>query len=161
MKYVTEFVLLDIEDYLLEKYESQINQPKILFQTIPNEDLKDTSIPDLLKQQTENFQDKLFKMIKNKNLDEVQIYKDANISRQLFSKIRSEKNYHPSKNTIFSLAIGMKLNIDETSELLDSAGYIFTSSSKTDLIIQYFLYHKSYNIFEINEVLDKYGLDIL
>lgn len=83
------------------------------------------------------------------------------MSRKLFSKIRSEKNYHPSKNTIFSLAIGMKLNIDETAKLLDSAGYAFTSASKTDLIVQYFLYHKKYDIFATNEVLDKYELDIL
>lgn len=72
-----------------------------------------------------------------------------------------EKNYHPSKNTIFSLAIGMKLNIDETAKLLDGAGYAFTSASKIDLIVQYFLYHKKYDIFAINEVLDKYELDIL
>lgn len=55
----------------------------------------------------------------------------------------------------------MKLNIDETAKLLDSAGYAFTSASKTDLIVQYFLYHKKYDIFAINEVLDKYELDIL
>jgi hypothetical protein len=55
----------------------------------------------------------------------------------------------------------MKLNIDEASELLEKAGYSFSSANKGDLIIQYFLYHKSYNIFAINEVLDKYGFEIL
>lgn len=62
---------------------------------------------------------------------------------------------------MISLAIGMELNIDETSELLEKAGYTFSSASKADLIIQYFIYHKNYNIFAINEVLEKYGLEIL
>ncbi len=65
------------------------------------------------------------------------------------------------KNTVFALAIGMHLTIDETSELLDVAGYAFTSASKMDLIIQYFMYHTNYNIFAINEVLNKCGLETL
>ena len=161
MKYITENILSDIEDFLLEKYNSPTVEGTLLFQTISRNDLEKSSLQELIETPAETFQDKLFNMIKTKNLDEVEIYKRANISRQLFSKIRSEKNYHPAKNTIFSLAIGMKLNIDETSELLDIAGYTFTSASKTDLIIQYFLHHNNHNIFAINEVLYKYELEIL
>lgn len=119
------------------------------------------TIESIAESKIETFQDKLFSMIKEKQLDEVEIYKHGNISRQLFSKIRSEKDYHPTKNTVFSLAIGMGLNIDETSELLEKAGYTFSSASKADLIIQYFLYHKNYDIFAINEVLERYGFEIL
>ena len=100
-------------------------------------------------------------MIRDKKINEVEMYKKGNISRQLFSKIKSEKDYHPTKNTVFSLAIGMELNIDETSELLAKAGYAFSTSSKIDLIIQYFMYHKNYNLFIINKVLDKYGFETL
>ena len=156
MKYVTEEFLEAIEDYLLEKYEPQTQ--KILFQTV---DYSKITIENIVKTDVETFQDKLFQMIKDKNLDEVEIYKKGNISRQLFSKIRSEKDYHPAKNTVFSLAIGMELNIDEASELLEKAGFAFSSASKSDLIIQYFMYHKNYNIFAINEVLEKYGLETL
>ncbi len=163
MKYVTNELLLDIEDYLLERYE----EPKqvILFQTVYSciETGFDTNmtIEDIAEKKVETFQDKLFQMIRDKKINEVEMYKKGNISRQLFSKIKSEKDYHPTKNTVFSLAIGMELNIDETSELLAKAGYAFSTSSKLDLIIQYFMYHKNYNLFIINEVLDKYGFETL
>ena len=96
-------------------------------------------------------------MIAEKKLNEVEVYKKGNISRQLFSKIKSEKDYHPTKNTIFSLAIGMELSISETSVLLEKAGYAFSSAIKFDLIIKYFIEQSNYNIFAINEALDKYG----
>ena len=156
MNYVTDEMILDLEDYLQEKYNPPQNETVLLFQTVSHEILDKESLDEIIKTPIETFQDKLFKMIKEKNLDEVEIYKKGNISRQLFSKIRSEKDYHPNKNTIFALAIGMHLTIDETIELLDIAGYSFTSTSKTDLIIQYFMYRKNYDIFIINEVLDKY-----
>ena len=163
MKYATNELLLDIEDYLLERYEKP--EPQILFQVV-HTDIEtgfdtDMSINDIVEKKVETFQDKLFQMIRDKNIDEVEMYKKGNISRQLFSKLKSEKDYHPTKNTVFSLAIGMKLGIDETSELLAKAGYAFNSSSKLDLIIQYFMYHNNYNIFVINEVLDKYGFETL
>ena len=160
MTNVSDSVLIDIEDFLLEKYE-QPQTNRILFQTVQQDVLENQTLEELIKTPSITFQDKLFEMIKEKKLDEVEIYKKANISRQLFSKIRSEKDYHPTKNTVFALAISMGLTIDETSELLDTAGYTFTSTSKTDLIIQYFMYRNNYNIFAINEVLDKYKLDII
>lgn len=156
MKYITEDLLLDIEDYLKEKYEAPEQQ--LLFQKTFNPDL---TINDIVETKVESFQDKLFQIIRDKQIDEVEMYKKANISRQLFSKIKSEKDYHPTKNTVFALSIGMELTIDETSDLLEKAGYAFSSASKSDLIIQYFLYHKNYNIFALNEVLDKYGFEIL
>lgn len=163
MKYATDELLLDVDDYLLERYEKP--ESKLLFQTVSvNLDTgfdTDMTITNIADKKVESFQDKLFQMIRDKNIDEVEMYKKGNISRQLFSKIKSEKNYHPTKNTVFLLAIGMELNIDETSELLAKAGYTFSSSSKLDLIIQYFMYHKNYNLFVINEVLDKYGFETL
>lgn len=161
MYYVTDEMILDIEDYIQEKYNPPQNETVLLFQTVSPEVLDKESLDVIIETPVETFQDTLFKMIKDKNLDEVEIYKQGNISRQLFSKIRSEKDYHPTKNTVFALAIGMHLTIDETSELLDVAGYTFTSASKMDLIIQYFMYHNNYNIFAINEVLDKYELETL
>lgn len=160
MNYVSEQLLLDLQDFILERYE-KTQETHILFQSEPDDIFVKQNLDEIINTPVETFQDRLFKMIKEKNLDEVEVYKNGNISRQLFSKIRSEKDYHPTKNTVFALAIGMKLTIDETSKLLDITGYTFTNTSKTDIIIQYFMYKGNYNIFAINEVLDKYGLETL
>ncbi len=159
MKYVSEELLNDINDFLLEKYEPPVQQ-QILFQNAYGFD-EDMSLNDILKTEEETFQEKLFSLIREKKLDEVEIYKKSNLSRQHFSKIRSEKNYKPTKNTVFLLSLAMHLSIDEVSDLLGRAGLSFSCSNKTDLIFQYFLYHKIYNIFELNEVLEIYKLEII
>ena len=117
IQYVTDELLLDIEDYLLERYEKPKPEPELLFQVV-HTDIEtgfdtDMTIKDIVEKKVETFQDKLFQMIRDKNIDEVEMYKKGNISRQLFSKIKSKKNYHPTKNTVFALAIGMELGIDE------------------------------------------------
>ena len=159
MNYVTEDLLHNLEDYLLKNYIAPGTERKILFQE--SYVCCDIDLDAYLKEKCKTFQDKLFEMIKANNLDEVEIYKKGNISRQLFSKIKSEKDYHPTKNTVFSLAIGMELSIDETSVLLEKAGYAFSSAIKSDLIVKYFIEHRIYNIFAINEALDKYGFKTL
>ena len=155
-------ILLDLDDFLLERYVKpvEIDFGNLQFQKV-REFRKEDSLDDIVKAKIETFQDKLFSMIKSKNLDEVEVYKNANISRQVFSNIRSDENYHPKKNTIFALAISMRLSIDETSELLKKAGYAFSSGSKADLIIQYCMYRNYYDINLVNELLNKYGFEVL
>ena len=159
MQYVSESFLLDLNDYLSEKYEPPVRET-LLFQTNGGFNEK-MSINDILNTDEETFQEKLFSLIREKNLDEVEIYKTSNLSRQHFSKIRSEKNYKPTKNTVFQLSLAMHLSIDEVSDLLGRAGLAFSCSDKKDLIFQYFLYHKNYNIFALNEVLEINKLDII
>ena len=161
MNYLSEEEFLDIDAFVSRRYRHIRGIYDCHFHGIPSMSVAEPSLDYILKNQGETFQDRLFKLIKEKNLDEVEVYKKANISRQLFSKIRSEKDYHPTKNTVFSLAIGMKLDYKETSNLLAIAGYAFTSASKTDLVIQYFLNHKDYNIYKVNEALAHYNLEIL
>ena len=85
------------------------------------------------------------------------VYKAAQMDRRLFSKIMSDRNYKPSKDTALALAIGLKLNLIQVNDLLSRAGYVLSHSSKRDVIIEYFIREGKYNLSDINEVL--YRLD--
>ena len=98
-------------------------------------------------------------MIHEKNLDDVDVYKKANLDRKHFSKINSNKDYQPKKVTAVAFAISMHLNLDETKDFLSRAGYALSPSSKFDLIVRFFIEKENYNMFEINEVLFKHGLE--
>ena len=87
-------------------------------------------------------------------------YNKAYVDRRHFSKIRKDVNYTPNKKTVLAFAIALELSIDEAKDLLNSAGFAFSRSSKTDIIIAYFLQNKIYDMFEINEILDAYGQPI-
>jgi hypothetical protein len=87
----------------------------------------------------------------------VEVYKKANVDRKLFSKIRSNKDYKPSKVTAIAFALALELNLDETKDLIGRAGFALTHSSKFDVIVEYFIEQGNHNVFEINEVL--FGFD--
>ena len=101
----------------------------------------------------DKFQMLLFKYIDRLNKKDSEIYNKANIDRRLFSKIRSNKDYHPSKNTIISLGLALNLNEDEIVSLLDSASYSLPFNNKFDLIIRFCFINKIYNINEVNDLL--------
>ena len=84
-------------------------------------------------------------------------YKKAHLDRRLFSKIRTDKDYMPSKRTILALAIALELNVTETDDLLRCAGYAMSHAGKEDVVIRYFIEHQQYDMFVINEVLYHYG----
>lgn len=115
------------------------------------------SLDDVINRTEETFQQKLFSLIQEKRLDDVDVYKKANLDRKHFSKIRSDIHYSPKKKTAVALSIALQLNLDETKDLLSRAGYALSPSNKGDLIVSYFISHQKYDIWEINTVLFKYG----
>ncbi|MCH5185830.1 MAG: macro domain-containing protein [Oscillospiraceae bacterium] len=111
------------------------------------------SIDDMIKNMDASFSEYLLMLIDKSGMTDAQVYKKANVDRKLFSKIRNNRQYKPSKVTAVAFALALGLDMDGTRDLIGRAGYALTRSSKFDIIIEYFIIHGNYNIFEINETL--------
>ena len=121
------------------------------------EKIDGTSLGEYVKQTDQSFQEMLFALIDQSGMTDVECYKRANVNKKTFSKIRSNKDYRPSKQTAIAFAISLKLNLAETQALLASCGYTLSKSSKYDKIILYFIYKKKFDVDEINEALFEFG----
>jgi len=110
-----------------------------------------------LEKQTKSFSATLLDFIDNKKMSDVECYKRANIDRKLFSKIRSNNDYKPSKNTVLAFAISLKLNFYDTQTLLKSAGFSLSHSFLTDIIVEYFIEKKNFDINLVNIALEEYN----
>jgi len=119
------------------------------------------SLEELVNEVGESFHEMLFLKIDTSGMTDVEVYKRANMDRKLFSKIRSNPAYHPSKQTVLALSIALKLDLDETVDLLARAEYALSPGSKGDLIVKYFIERGIYDIQTINFALYEYDLPIL
>ena len=117
-------------------------------------------IDDLMSQMDETFSQRLLRMIKERKMSESEANKKAFVDRRHFAKIKKDEYYAPSKKTVLAFAIALELTLDETKDLLRSAGYALSRSSKFDIIVVYFLENRNYNMFDINEVLYEYDQPI-
>lgn len=140
-----------IDDML--EYETDYCQMKeTCYEELPN-------IKDFIDKHDEysDFQTMLFKLIDDRNLKDSDVYNKVHIDRRLFSKIRSDKSYHPSKETIILLAIALELSEDELDELLESASYSLPKNNEFDLIVRFCFINKIFKISDINDLLYEYN----
>ena len=122
---------------------------------------KKKSLAALVGRPEEDFKTQLFRLIDERRLSDPEVYKKANITKQVFSKIRSKKEYQPSRNTALALALALELNLDQTTDLLSRAGYAFSPSNKTDIVIRYCIENRIFRLFDVDSYLVSFDLPTL
>lgn len=152
-------ILIELQEYVKN------NLSNLVFQTFEShnyqksEEIQNNEIEHFIKiKRQPAFNQTLFRFIDKKGASDSDIYKRAGMDRRHFSKIRSNSDYRPSKNTVIALALALELNKKETDKLLSSAGYSLSDSDTFDLVIQFCLEKKIYDFYHVNQALDYFSL---
>ena len=140
-------------DEVLSQIREQDSDAGGYFRKMVSASIASRDLDNVVNHIGETFTEMLLRLIDEKGKSDPEIYKRANLDRKLFSKIRGNPKYKPSKNTALALAVALELNLDQTADLLRRAGYAMSPSSRFDLIVEYFINEGNFNIFEINEAL--------
>lgn len=127
----------------------------------PTQSMAPTGLDELLHETDAGFSETLLKLIDRTGKKDSDIYRRANVDRKLFSKIRNNPNYQPSKPTAVAFAIALELDLDETRDFLGRAGYALSRSSKFDIIIEYFIKNRNYDMYTINQVLFEFDQSLI
>lgn len=144
------------DEWTAEEYVPDKKAP-MFFAAQPMEARAINSIDEALENKAETFSSMLLRLIDEKGLKDSEVYKRANIDRRLFSKIRGDEDYVPSKKTAIAFCLALQLELDEAKKLLEAAGYALSAASRFDLIIMYLIENREYNVHFANIVLADYG----
>lgn len=124
--------------------------------TMSDEDVTQ-ALEGIFSRKKRSFSETLLSLIDQKGMSDAQCYRKANVDRRLFSKIRSNPDYHPRKGTVIAFALALELTLEETRDLLARAGYALSPSSKFDLIVEFFISHGNTDVIAIDQILDYFG----
>ena len=158
--YVEEKEIRYARSQLLDVESAAFSKADMTMRNIPAFPVN-ANLDDLVGNLDESFSATLLRLIDKAGRKDSDVYNRANIDRRLFSKIRSNAHYAPSKPTALAFAIALELSLDQTNDLLERAGFALSRSRKFDVIVEYFIQSRMYDIFEINEVLFSYDQPLL
>ena len=156
---IEESVDIEIDESAVDSFDVESMQKMKATDSMSSTLATNRNIESLMGQMDETFSQRLLRLIDERGMTDSEAYNKAYVDRRHFSKIRKDVNYTPNKKTVLAFAIALE-SIDEAKDLLNSAGFAFSRSSKMDIIVVYFLQNKIYDMFEINEILDAYGQPI-
>ena len=149
-----EKLLIELQEYI-EKHSQRLDYDICESVRLISKDTLDTELENFIRdKRKQTFHQILFSFIDKKGVSDSDVYKRAGIDRRHFSKIRSNPDYRPGKNTVIALALALELNKKETDKLLSAAGYSLSESNTFDLVILFFLDKEIYDIYSVNQALD-------